>query len=269
MAGRALAALCALLLAPLAACGEANGESILDKDVLRIGVRTDLSLIAEIVDGEFVGYEIDVAEFIARELGKEAVFVPVDLHERAPQLLAGKIDIAIATYSITQERKQSIAFAGPYVIDHFDVLVREDDDTIASLDELAGKRVCEIEGSNAVERLTDEHGIEAEIRSVESYERCLTMVDAGEIDAIVTDELTLAGLALHADFGADLLGAHFSQERIGVGMRPGDTAGCEAINRAITAMYREGHAERYLEKWFSDTVLDLSRFPVPQFEGCE
>lgn len=271
---RALTALCALSLLPLAACGGDEEESILDKDSLRIGVRYGLALISEEVDGEFTGYEIDVANFIADQLGKDVEFVPIDLDERAPKLLSGDIDLAIATYSITQERKQRVAFAGPYVIDHFDILVREDDREIASLADLAGKTVCEVEGSNAVDRITEEHGIDANIRGVESYEECMRLLGTGGIDAIATDELGLAGLALNADFEARLVGADFSQERIGVGMRPGDTAGCEAINRAITAMYQGGAdgapstAELYLEKWFGNTVLDLSQFPIPQFEGC-
>ncbi|WP_051326060.1 transporter substrate-binding domain-containing protein [Glycomyces tenuis] len=276
MIRRALVALCAMAMVPLAACGGDEEESILDKDTLRIGVRYGLTLLSEEVDGEFVGYEIDVANYIAEQLGKDVVFVPIELDEREPKLLSGEIDLAIATYSITQERKQSVAFAGPYVIDHFDLLVRADNDEIATLDDLEGGTVCEVEGSNAIDRLTEEHGVDAVIRSVESYEECMGLVGSGEVDAIATDELGLAGLALDADFEAKLVGARFSQERIGVGMRPGDTAGCEAVNRAITEMYQDGPdgsastAELLLEQWFAGTVLgDLSRFPIPQFEGCE
>jgi glutamate transport system substrate-binding protein len=274
MIRRVLAGLCVLAAVPLAACGEEE-ESILDEETLRIGVRSDLPLLSEEVDGEFFGYEIDVAKFIAAELGKDVKFMTIDLDERETRLLADDIDLAIATYSITQERKQRVAFAGPYVIDHFDLLVREDNDEIDALEDLDGRTVCEVEGSNAIDRLTEEHGIDADVRSVESYKQCMGMVGTGEIDAIATDELGLADLALNAGFEAKLVGAQFSQERIGVGMRPGDAAGCEAINRAITKMYSDGpggsasKAELLLEKWFAGTVLDLSRFPTPQFEGCQ
>ncbi|GAB3651033.1 type 2 periplasmic-binding domain-containing protein [Glycomyces tarimensis] len=271
---RALAALCALPLATLGACAGDDDESILDKEELVIGLRYDLPRVSLQTDEGFEGYEADVARFLAEQLGKDAEFVPIDLDEREPMLLSGEIDLAVATYSITQERKQTIDFAGPYVVEHFDILVRADNTRITELEHLAGETVCELEGSNAIDRLTKEHGIRAHVREVQSYDDCVGLLGTGEIDAIATDEFVLAGLAEAADFETRLAGARFSQERIGIGMREGDTAGCEALNRVITEMYAEGpsggdsHATLLLEKWFEGTVVDPSQIPIPQFEGC-
>lgn len=265
-----IALICVAVLAAAAACTAGEEESILDKDVLRIGVRYNLPLVGEQTeDGGYRGFDIDVAEYIAAELGAEVEFVKVDLPQRREYLLEDRIDLAVAIYSITQERKQHIDFAGPYVVEPFDVLALEGfpaDD----LGDLTGRTFCEVEGSNAIERIQDELGLDAEVMVVADYQECLDALVAGEADVVATDQFGLAGLAYsNPDLGLEILNIPFSRERIGVGMQPGDTAGCEAINRAITKMYDDGVAAELLAKWFAPAGIDVSEPQIPQFEGCE
>ncbi|WP_335988033.1 transporter substrate-binding domain-containing protein [Glycomyces sp. MUSA5-2] len=268
---RTAAALCAAALLATGACAADDPESIVDKEVLRIGVPDDYPLLgAPDENGDLVGFEIDVAEHLAAELGAEPRWVPVANEDREAFLQAGKVDMVVAAYSITADRKQEIDFAGPYVLESFNVMVREDDDSIATLGDLEGKTVCDSRYSNVVLRIEGEHGVQVDTYEVRSFADCLDILAEGGIDAIATDEFVLAGLKFsRSDLRLKILDIRFSNERIGIGLRSGDTAGCEALNRAITEMYTDGTMARTLQEWFASEGLDVADPPIPQFEGCE
>lgn len=267
---RRVLALCVpLLTASLTACA-AEEESLLDRDTLRIGVQTDQPLIAfENADGELEGFDIDAAAYIAEHLGKDVEWVRVTTAEREEILLDGGADLVIASFSVTQERKQRIDFAGPYAIAHQDLLVRADETAIGSIADIEGRNLCVTEGSNVDERIVVEHGVEAVPVPAGDATDCLAMLIEGDVDVVATDDRILAGLAWQSDGAAKLVGAGYSEERLGVGLRPGDTAGCEAVNRAITAMHADGTAALLMQEWFAQAGMDVDNVPIPQFEGCE
>jgi len=84
---------------------------------------------------------------------------------------------------------------------------------------------------------------------------------------VSTDDLILAGFAAREGSAVRIVNAPFSDERYGIGLKKGDLAACEAVNRAVTAMYLDGTAAALLHKWFGKTGLQLDTY-VPQFEGC-
>lgn len=269
---RATAAVCAtaVLVAPLAAaCGDARPDSIVGRDTLVIGVRSHLPLIGlQRQDGTFEGLDVDVARYVAGKLGADVEFIAARAADREPLLLSGKADLIFAIFSITQDRKTRVAFAGPYVVSYQDLLVRADETEIADVRDLAGRNLCAVAGSNVPDRVVEERGVPAVLVPAADYGECMIMLRDGSVDAIATNDVILAGLAQRADGEVRLVNARYSQERTGVGMRQGDVAGCEAINRAITDMYQDGTARRLIRKWFGDSGIDLSVVAVPQFEGC-
>jgi glutamate transport system substrate-binding protein len=251
------------------ACGDPGPDSILDRDTLVIGVRPDLPLIGlQRPDGTFEGLDVDVARYVAGKLGAEVEFVAAGAADREPLLLSGRADLIFAIFSITQDRKQRVWFAGPYAISYQDLLVREEETRITNVRDLAGRDLCAVEGSNVADRVVEERGVPARLVPAADYPQCMAMLREGTVDVIATNDVILAGLARQAGGGVRLVGARYSQERTGVGMRHGDVAGCEAINRAITDMYQDGTARVLMEKWFGGSGIDLSVVAVPQFEGC-
>jgi glutamate transport system substrate-binding protein len=266
---RALACLPLLALTALTGCA-AGEESLLDRGTLRIGVQSDQPLVAfENADGELEGFDIDAAAYIADYLGKDVEWVRITTAEREQVLLDGDADLVIASFSVTQERKQRIDFAGPYAIAHQDLLVRADETAISSISDIGGRNLCVTEGSNVDERITIEHGVQAVPIPARDATDCLDLLVAGDVDVVATDDRILAGLAWQSDGRAKLVGAGYSEERLGVGLQSGDTAGCEAVNRAITAMHADGTAELLMRQWFAQTGMDVDTIPIPQFEGCE
>ncbi|WP_344448874.1 glutamate ABC transporter substrate-binding protein [Acrocarpospora macrocephala] len=259
----ALVLLGAVALFSVPAC--AAGSSILDKDSLVIGVKPDQpGLGMKDADGEFTGFDVDVAAYIARKLGKSARFVATPSSEREKALMEGSVDLVVATYSITPERKTKVAFGGPYYVAHQDTLVRAGESGIAGVRALKGRKLCQVTGSNSWRRVKEERKIAVELVEAASYSECISDLNAGKVDAVSTDDLILAGFATP---DLKIVNAPFSDERYGVGIQAGDLDGCEAVNKAITEMYLDGTAKNLLQKWFAKSGLALT-FTVPQFEGC-
>jgi glutamate transport system substrate-binding protein len=258
----------AVLLA--GACGAQERKSIAGKRTLVVGVRPDLpGLGLRRPDGTFEGFDVDVAAYLARKLGAGVRFVAVLAADRERFLLNGRADLVLATFSVTQERKKRVSFAGPYHISYQDIMVRSEEKAINDVRDLAGRRICAVEGSNAAERVVEERKVAARLVPTKDYDQCLALLKDGAVDAITTNDVILAGLADREGGGLRLLNARFNEQRTGVGIRKGDLDGCEALNRAITDMYQDGTAARLLTKWFGGTGLDLTSVHVPRFEGCE
>ncbi|WUH96878.1 glutamate ABC transporter substrate-binding protein [Spirillospora sp. NBC_00431] len=273
----AVLAATALLSTGTAACGiaDAGENSVAVKDTLVIGVNADQPGVGErTAGGSFAGFDIDIAQEIAGRLGvapANLTFKQVGYDTRDKLVQDSDVDLVVASYSITPERKVNVAFAGPYYVAHQDVLVRAADAAeIRSIHDLKGRRLCKVAGSVSFPRVHDEQGVAALPVDAGGYARCLTDLTAGRLDAVSTDDVILAGLAAKASGSGQklkIVNAPFTDEPYGVAIRKSDVDGCEAVNEAITEMYQDGTASRLLRKWFAPAGLKVTT-TVPQFEGC-
>ncbi|TYB49470.1 glutamate ABC transporter substrate-binding protein [Actinomadura chibensis] len=269
--GAAAALATAAALSAPAACGlgGTEEESVADKGSLVIGVKADQpALGVKRQDGTYEGFDVDVATYIAARLGVPAsrlTFRTTNSSVREKALADGTVDMVVATYSITAKRKMNVTFAGPYYVAHQDTFVRADAASIKDVRDLKDKRICEVTGSNSWRRVIEERKVAARPVTVNTYGACMDALAAGRLDAVSTDDLILAGFA--AGRSGRMINAPFTDEKYGVGLKKGDLKGCEVVNRAITAMYQDGTAQRLLNKWFGRSGLKLNT-SVPQFEGC-
>ncbi|MFC4536510.1 glutamate ABC transporter substrate-binding protein [Sphaerisporangium dianthi] len=251
-------------LVPLAASCAA-GTSILDKDSLVVGVKADQpNLGVKAPNGRYSGFDVDVATYIASKLGKQVRFLTAPSAQRENMIKSGEVDLVVATYSITAERKTKVSFAGPYYVAHQDTLVRAGQSGVSNVRDLRDRKLCQVTGSNSWRRVKEERKIPVTLVPSASYSECVEDLRSGKVDAVSTDDLILTGFAAS---GTKIVNAPFSDERYGIGIRTGDVDGCEAVNKAITEMYQDGTAKRLLQKWFAKSGLALT-YTVPQFEGC-
>ncbi len=270
MPGRLLSLLLAtvLLLSLAVACGADRSPGVEGRKVLRIGVKYDQPGIGLRSHGSFLGFDVDVASYVAERLGAERVeFVGLTSGQREEFLIGRKVDLVVASYSITPLRKTLVNFAGPYYVAHQDIMVRGGERDILGPRDLAGRKLCKSEGSNSWKRVVEELGIEAELVDAATYGECVQLLLDGGLDAVTTDDLILAGFALRRPGAFRMVNARFTDEKYGIGLRKDDVSGCEAVNRAVTRMYQDGTAARLLAKWFGPTGLKTTT-TVPQFEGC-
>ncbi|MBG6182170.1 glutamate transport system substrate-binding protein [Arthrobacter sp. CAN_A214] len=246
----AAAAIAAAAALTLSACGggdsggaEATGEAEGSGETIRIGIKFDQPGLGFDEGGSYSGFDVDVAKYVANELGyseDQIEFSEAPSANRENLLSNGQVDMIFATYSITDTRKETVAFAGPYFVAGQDLLVRADDDSISGPEDLEGKNLCSVTGSTSAQKIKDTY---PGVNLVEQpgYAECVSLMAGGGIDAATTDDIILAGLAAQeANAGQfKVVGAPFSEENYGVGL-PQDNTTCEAINEAITKMIEEG-----------------------------
>ena len=213
----ALAAAASLALTgTLAGCSSANNDH-----KIRIGIKFDQPGLGYQDGSQYTGFDVDVARYIAGKLGyseDQIEFVESPSANRENMLNNGQVDMIFATYSISDSRKKTVDFAGPYYTAGQDLLVRADN--------------------------TDIHG----------PDDCVVALNGGVVDAVTTDDIILAGLAAtKANKGKlKVVGAPFTTERYGVGL-PKGTDKCEAVNKAINEMVADGTWERLVTKYTEGT----------------
>ena len=135
---RVIAALAAVACTmSLAACGADETGKI------RIGIKFDQPGLGFKKSGTYVGFDVDVAKYIAKKLGyseDQIIWKEAPSKQREAMIQNGDVDMILATYSITDERKKAVSFAGPYFVAGQDLLVRKDDNSINGPEDLNGKR---------------------------------------------------------------------------------------------------------------------------------
>ena len=241
IARRALAALAAVACTmSLAACGADESGKI------RIGIKFDQPGLGFKKSGTYVGFDVDVAKYVAKKLGyseDEIVWKEAPSKQREAMLQNGDVDMILATYSITDERKNAVSFAGPYFVAGQDLLVRKDDHSINGPEDLNGKRLCSVTGSTSAATVKEKFASEVQLMEQPGYAECATALFSGIVDAVTTDDIILAGLASASRGKLRVVGKPFTQEYYGVGIKKGDTALAKKINAAIAEMIKDGSWE--------------------------
>ncbi|GAA5121754.1 glutamate ABC transporter substrate-binding protein [Haloechinothrix salitolerans] len=221
-----------------------------DAGSLAIGTRFDQPGMSEqTLDGRFVGFDVDLARFVANELGvddEDIEWVDVTADERESALMNGDVDMIVGTYSITEERKQEVAFAGPYFVTGQAILVRIGTKGINGPGALNGKTLCSVSGSTSAQRVKQRHAKNVELKEYPRYADCVTALLAGQVDAVTTDEAILAGYVAQNPELLKVVGQQFSEERYGIGLRKDDHSGQRAVNDAIRMFIGSGEWERSL-----------------------
>ncbi|BDV30285.1 glutamate ABC transporter substrate-binding protein [Microbacterium terricola] len=218
--------------------GSPTFDTISESGKVRVGVKEDQPGLGYLdqATGERSGFDVDIARWIAASLGydEDAIeFTPIPSANREQAIVNGDIDYYVGTYSITDDRKELIDFAGPYFVTGQGLLVAADDEEITGPDTLDGKTVCSATGSTSIQRIKDEHP-EAKTTEFDTYSQCVEQLKAGQVDAITTDQAILIGYAAQDPDNLKVVGDVFSEERYGVGIQKGDTALVDFVNTMFT-----------------------------------
>ncbi|MBW1600857.1 glutamate ABC transporter substrate-binding protein [Streptomyces sp. JJ66] len=266
--GAAAAAVLALSLTATA-CGGGSGDGGDggDGDKIAIGIKFDqpgLGLKAK--DGGYEGFDVDVATYIAGELGYEPGqidWVEAPSAERENLISRGDVDLVVATYSITPERKEKVNFAGPYMIAHQDLLIRADEEGITEATDLNDKKLCSVKGSTSAQNIKEKLASDTNLQTYGTYSECLTGLTNGAVDAITTDDAILAGYAAQSQHEGKfkLAGLSLKDEHYGVGMKKGDTELQSDVNAALEKMVEDGTWKESVEEHFGPAGYDPGEAP--------
>jgi glutamate transport system substrate-binding protein len=256
--GRLVLALAAAATLTLAGCSSGDGGDDTDagatseateetggaEGTIKIGIKFDQPGLGYQDGSEYTGFDVDVAKFVAGELGygeDQIEWVQAPSAQRETLLQNGQVDMIFATYSINEERQEVVDFAGPYFIAGQDLLIRsEDAGTITGPESLNGLDLCSVSGSTSAQRVKDEYAEDTNLVEQPGYSQCVQFLLDGSVDAVTTDDIILAGLAA-AQGGGELqvVGAPFSTENYGIGLPEGSEM-CADINAAVAEMIEDG-----------------------------
>lgn len=241
---------------------QAKVKSGMDKETLVVGLDDTFAPMGfRDEKGEIVGFDIDLAKAIGEKLDKKIEFQSIDWTMKETELNGGNIDFIWNGYSITDERKEQVAFGTPYLKNR-QIIVTLADSDITSKADLAGKVVGAQTGSSAVAAIEGEPEVEAAFKdgkpvTYESNNDVLMDLEAGRIDAAVADEIIVRYyMRKKGEEKYKVLADDFGQENYGVGMRKDDTALVEAFNKAYGELKEEGKLAEISTEWFGEDITE-------------
>ncbi|MDG4665064.1 glutamate ABC transporter substrate-binding protein [Mycobacterium sp. 236(2023)] len=247
-------ALAAALPFAATACGggDSGGGGGGGGDTIVIGTKFDQpGLGMKNPDGTMSGFDVDVATYVAGELG----YAPDKIEwkespsaQRETLIQNGQVSFIAATYSITDARKEKVSFAGPYLVTGQSLLVREDNTDITGKASLADNKIlCSVTGSTPAQKIKDEFPT-VQLQEYDTYSACIEALKNGAVDAVTTDEVILAGYAAQTPGTFKIVGDTFSEERYGIGLKKDDTEMRTKINDALKKMEESGAWKEAFDK---------------------
>ncbi|MEQ3553996.1 glutamate ABC transporter substrate-binding protein [Pseudonocardia nematodicida] len=224
--------------------GSPTFQAMQDRGRVVIGVRDDQPGLGfqDATTGEFTGFDVDMARMVAGGLGfgpDQIDYRVVPSAAREDVIERGEIDYMVGTYTINDNRKERVGFAGPYYVAGQGLLVRADDEEITGPDTLQGKIVCSVTGSTPIQRVRDE-GLTDQIVEFQTYSQCVDQLLNNQVDAVTTDDAILLGYASQNSEQLKLAGDTFSEEPYGIGVPRDDTAFRNKVNDLLQAADDDG-----------------------------
>jgi glutamate transport system substrate-binding protein len=231
---------------------------------LVIGVKADQPGLGLQTGTTYEGFDIEIGKIIAKGLGVEESGIEWKTTvsaNREPFIEQGQVDLVVATYTINDERKQKVNFAGPYYVAGQDLLVAANS-TITGPEQLAGKKVCSVAGSTPAKRIKEEFP-QVALQEFDVYSKCVTALAGNQVDAVTTDDIILAGYAAQSQYAGKfkVVGKTFSEEPYGIGLAKDDKAGCDKINEILKTAASDGS---YKAAW--DAALGSSGKAAPELD---
>ena len=229
-----------------------------------VGTKFDQPLFGQLnpASNKPEGFDVEVAKIIARKIfgagsDQKIEFIEAVSRNREPFLEENKVDIVIATYTITEARKQKIDFSRPYYIAGQDIMVKKANNTIKGVEDLNGKKVCSAKGSTSEKNLR-EKAPQSEPVLFDTYSECAQAMADGRVEAVTTDNVILLGIIeKNPDF--KLVGNPFTTEPYGIGMAKNRQGFKEFVDTTLEESFKDGSWKRAYE-----TTVGKVAGPAPE-----
>ena len=206
---------------------------------------------------ELVGFDIDMAKEAAKRLGVQVDFKPIDWNAKEAELSGKRVDALWNGLTITEERKQNIAFSAPYMENH-QIIVVAADSAIKTKADLADKVVGAQEGSSAVDAVKKDEAVFKSFKEFKTFGDNVTALmdlSAGRLNAVVVDEVVGRYYVAKKPDQYAVLEDNFGTEEYGVGLRKDDTELLGKLDKVLTDMKADGAAAKISEQWFGKNIV--------------
>ncbi|MDO5102103.1 MAG: cystine ABC transporter substrate-binding protein [Lautropia sp.] len=244
-----------LLSASPAVAADDALQKVKERGALRIGIEgTYPPFNFQDKAGKLVGFEVDLGEALAKQLGVKAHFQPTKWDGLLAALESGRLDVIINQVTITEARQAKYNFSQPYTLSGMQAVVRKDNaDQFQTPDTLKGKKVGVGLGTNYEEWLR-KNIPEADVRVYEDDPTKSQDLAVGRLDAIMVDRLAALYQVAQSNNRFALGGPAFSRQTSGIPTRKGDTELLAAINKALDTLREDGTLAAISTKWFGTDI---------------
>lgn len=199
-------------------------------------------------DGVYVGFDIDMWDAIATDLGVTYELRPMDFNGIIPALQTGQVDVALAGITIKDSRKEVIDFSDGYYDSGFLLMVPADSDIKGEAD-LAGKSVALKTGTSAAD-YANENFAESELRLFPNIDNAYLELRTGRVDAAMHDTPNVLYYIANAGNGdVKAVGEQMLAHEYGIGF-PKGSEWVQRVNTSLAAMKADGRYDAIYSKWF-------------------
>ncbi|WP_019635952.1 amino acid ABC transporter substrate-binding protein [Paenibacillus fonticola] len=246
----------AVMIAALVGCSSSGGAK--DDGKLIIGVDDKFAPMGfRDEKNELVGFDIDFAKAVGEEMGMEVTFQPIEWKTKESELNSGRIDLIWNGYTITEERKEMVLFTKPY-LENSQMIITLADSDIQSIADLAGKNVG-LQSMSSAEIALEANPVHAEVKSISEFTDnvlALTDLKIKRLDAVIIDEVVARYYMSKEEGTFRLVEESLAPEEYGIGVKKGNEALLEKLQKAIDTLNDNGKAAEISKKWFDeDKVL--------------
>ncbi|ATJ81982.1 amino acid ABC transporter substrate-binding protein [Halomonas beimenensis] len=244
----------ALTMLSAGAIAFAGGASA-QEDTIKVGMSGGYFPFTFVEQDTLKGFEVDVMEAVAEEMGAEVEFVTANFSGLFGMLESGRIDTIANQITITEERQAKYVFTQPYVYDGAQVVVKAGNETIEGVEDLRGKTVAVNLGSNYEQLLRElPYADEIDIRTYESNIEQDTAL--GRVDAFVMDRVSASQVIQEKPLPLQLAGQPFSEIRNALPFRDteADRALRDEVDAALAALREDGTLAEISQRWFGTDI---------------
>lgn len=212
-------------------------------------------------NNQIVGYDIDLAQEVANRLGKTLVCQPIDWAAKEQELNTGKIDCIWNGFTMTDERKEAMAFTKPY-LDNAQVAVVRKDSGFKSLADLKDLVIGVQAESSAVDAINDNPEFKNSVKKIIEFKENITALNdlgIGQVDAVIMDSV-VANYSI-SQTGKDfvVLDEILSHEEYGIAFKKDNTELRDKVQNALNEMEADGTVAKISEKWFGTNLSVIGR----------
>lgn len=242
-------------------------KELADSGKITIGVKFDQPGLGfkGAADKVPAGFDVEMGKILAGSLGikdsgitwKETIS-----DNREPFLQSGEVDLVIATYSITDDRRKVVGQAGPYYVTGQQLLVKKGSD-IKTVADVKGQEVCSVTGSTSLDTIEAKG---AKPRGFDTYSECRDQVLDGTVGAMTTDGSILLGYAAQNPDELEVVGDPFSEERYGVGYTKDKPEMCSWIGDTITKSFEDGNWKKAFDATLGKSGAEAPE--QPKLDAC-
>ncbi len=217
-------------------------------NVLYVGTNAEFQPFEYLENGKIVGFDVELMEAIAKELGKEVEWKNISFDGLLPALQSKKLDVIIAGMSATEERKKFVNFSNSYYVSNQMILVNKAKPTVKSFDELSGHDVGVVLGYTGDIAVSEIAGVK--VHRYNGTGEAIMALKAGKVDAVVLDSEPAKNYAKQNPELA-LINTDVAKEEYAIAVGKDNKALADDINKALEVLNENGTYDKLMKKYFA------------------